>query len=136
MKKLFFCILVSCLAVTTSFGQAVNGTFTGTVSDATGAVLPGVTITATNTATGVVSTTISNEAGVYFLPSLLPGAYTLSAELPGFQKETFSGANLGNAVTVRLNFALKVASQSQSVEVTIAADTLLATSSPTIGQSL
>jgi hypothetical protein len=133
MKKLFLCIILSCVAITASFGQAVNGTFTGSVSDATGAVLPGVTITATNTATGVVTTTVTNEAGVYFLPSLLPGAYTLSAELPGFQKETFS-ANLGNAVTVRLNFSLKVASQSQSVEVTIAADTLLATSSPTIGQ--
>src|SRR5438128_860992 len=135
MKKLFFYIMLSCLAVMTAFGQA-TGTLTGTVADATGAVLPGVTITATNTATGVVSTTISNEAGVYTIPGLLPGAYTLSAELPGFQKENFSNIDLRSGVTVRLNFGLKVASQSQTVEVTVAADTILSTSSPTIGQGL
>src|SRR5438874_2537186 len=136
MKKLFFYIMVSCLLVTTAFGQANNATLTGTVADATGAVLPGVSITATNSATGVVSTVITNEAGAYTIQSLLPGNYSLSAELPGFQKETYANAQLGNGVTVRLNFSLKVASQSQSVEVTIAADTLLATSSPTIGQAL
>jgi hypothetical protein len=54
--------------------------------------------------------------------------------LPGFQKETYAKVELGNAVTVRLNFTLNVASQAQNVEVTVAADTLLATSSPTIGQ--
>jgi len=136
MRKTFFCILVSCLAATTAFGQAVNGTFTGTVSDATGAVLPSVMITVTNNATGVVSTTISNEAGAYYIPGLLPGVYNLSAELPGFQKETLSNATLGNAITVRLNFSLKVASTAQSVEVTVSADTVLSTSSPTIGQGL
>jgi hypothetical protein len=79
---------------------------------------------------------VSNEGGAYFIPGLLPGGYNLSAELPGFQKETYANAALGNAVTVRLNFNLKVASTAQSVEVTVAADTLLSTSSPTIGQGL
>jgi len=136
MKKISFYILVSCLAVMAAFGQATNGTFSGTVADATGAVLPGVMITVTNTATGVVNTTITNEAGAYFIPGLLGGTYNLSAELPGFQKETFSNAILNNGVTARLNFSLKVASTSTSVEVTVSADTVLSTSSPTIGQGL
>jgi len=136
MNKLIFGIVVSCLLVTTAFGQATNATLTGTVADATGAVLPGVSITATNTATGVVSTVLSNEAGAYTIQSLLPGTYTVSAELPGFQKQTYTNSVLGNAITVRLNFALQVATQAQSVEVTVDVDTIISTSSPTIGQVL
>ena len=81
-------------------------------------------------------TNVTNEAGAYTIPSLLPGTYTVTAELPGFQKQTYQTVDLGNAVTVRLNFTLQVATQAQNVEVTVAADTLLATSSPTIGQVL
>ena len=133
MRKISFGILVCLLSATASFAQINNATVTGTVADASGAVLPGVSITATNNATGVVSTAISNEAGAYNIQSLIPGTYTISGELPGFQKQNYQNIVLGNAVTVRLNFALGVASQSQSVEVTIAADALLATSSPTQG---
>jgi hypothetical protein len=105
------------------------------VVDSTGAVLPGVTISATNNATGVASTILTNEAGAYSVQGLIPGAYTVFAELPGFQKQTYRNVALGS-VTVRLNFTLQVATQAQSVEVTIDADTVLATSSPTIGQVL
>src|SRR5437016_13140426 len=134
MKNIFFLMVVLCLLATTSFGQANNATLTGTVADATGSVLPGVSITATNNGTGVVAAVITNEAGAYTFPSLLPGTYTVSAELPGFQKQTYQNSALGNAVTVRLNFTLQVATQAQNVEVTITADTVLTVTSPTIGQ--
>src|SRR5262245_61222572 len=136
MKNFVFSVAVSCLFVATALGQISNATLTGTVASSTGAVLPGVMITATNNATGVVSTVLTNEAGAYTIQSLLPGTYIVSGELPGFQKQNYEKVELGNAITVRLNFTLQVASQAQSVEVTIAADTLLATSSPTIGQVL
>ncbi|HEY2382036.1 MAG TPA: TonB-dependent receptor [Terriglobia bacterium] len=136
MKKIFFCLVLLCLAITSAFGQIAQGTFSGTVADATGAVLPGVSITVTNTATGVMTTAVSNEAGAYFIPSLIAGPYNVSAELPGFQKSTYSNATLEAGVTLRLNFALKVSSQATSVEVTVAADTVLSTSSPTVGQGL
>src|SRR5882724_4074849 len=96
------------------FGQSTYATVSGTVSDPSGAVLPGVSLTATNNATGVVSTVISNESGAYNLTSLLPGAYTVSAELPGFQKATYTNVTLGNAQQVRLNFLLQVAAGVQS----------------------
>ena len=67
-----------------SFGQS-NAALSGTVSDSANALMPGVTITATNTGTGVVSTAVTNETGTYNLPSLLPGSYTVSAELPAFR---------------------------------------------------
>src|SRR5262245_55123302 len=80
-----------------AFGQSATATVSGTVSDATNAVLPGVEIVARNNATGVVTTVISNEAGAYNFASLLPGVYTISADLPGFQKQTYTNVDLGNA---------------------------------------
>ena len=59
-----------------------------------------------------------------------------SAELPGFQTKAYTEVRLGNADKIRLNFALQVATQAQSVEVTVAADTLLATSSSSVGEIL
>src|SRR5437867_7152405 len=124
------------LAVSTmAFAQISNATVSGTIEDATHAVLPGVTITAANTATGVAATAVSNEAGAYNLPSLLPGPYKVSAELPGFQTKTYD-VTLGNAQTVRLNFTLNVAGVGTAVEVSVAVDTLLATSSASVGEVL
>src|SRR5437870_7292774 len=137
MKKLLApSILLSLVLAAETFGQSSNATVSGTVSDSTGAVLPGVTITATNNATGIVTTVISNESGVYNFASLLPGLYKISSELPGFQVQTYTDVQLGNAAQVRLNFTLRVATQAESVEVTITADTLLATSSSSVGHVL
>src|SRR5438093_8336909 len=109
--------------------QSTNATVGGTVQDATGAFIPGVMITATNTGTGIVTTVISNEAGAYQFASLQTGAYKVSAELPGFQTAIYSNVTLGVSQQVRLNFTLQVGTVAQAVEVTVAADTLLATSS-------
>src|SRR6266581_9165820 len=137
MKKLLFAsAALSLILSLEAFGQSSNATVSGTVTDSTGAVLPGVTVTSTNNGTGVVTTVVSNEAGVYNFASLLPGIYKVSAELPGFQTQTYTDVQLGNAAQVRLNFSLHVASQAQSVEVTITPDTLLATSSSSVGSVL
>src|SRR5262245_9053776 len=136
MKKVFLCLFVSCLFGATGFGQVTNSTITGTVTDATQAVLPGVTVTATNKATSVSVTTLTNEAGAYTIPGIIPGTYTVAAELMGFRKAAYNDVELANAVTVRLNFALQVATQSQTLEVTVAADTLLLASSQTVGTVL
>src|ERR1043166_9932644 len=59
----------------------------GVVSDASGGPIPGVTVTATNTATGVVRTAVTGSDGSYRFPSLPPGTYTVTAELSGFRSE-------------------------------------------------
>src|SRR5262250_1205613 len=119
------------------FSQSVNATVGGTVADASGALIPGVTVIATNVGTNIANTTVSNESGAYNFPALQPGTYKVSAELPGFQTQTFTDVQLGGAQQVKLNFALQVAAAAgTSVEVTVAADTVLATTSNSIGAIL
>src|SRR6266571_4196178 len=100
---------------THTFAQTSNATLGGTVSDASGALIPGVTITATNTGTGIVTTVLSNEAGAYQFASLQTGTYKVSAELSGFRTQTYNEVALGVSQQVRLNFTLQVGSVAQSV---------------------
>jgi hypothetical protein len=137
LRALSAALLLLCLCLSIpSFGQSSYATVSGTISDTSGALLPGVTVTATNNATSVVTTVLSNESGLYNLPSLLPGNYKISASLPGFQTQTRTDVQLGNAQQVRINFTMTVASVATSVEVSVAADTLLSTSSSSVGEVL
>jgi len=138
MRGLFLAVAVLVLftSVTPALAQSTSATVSGTIDDGSGALIPGVTVTATNTATSVATTVVSNEAGTYNFASLSPGVYTVSARLPGFQTSTFTAVQLGNRDQIRLNFTLKVASVATSVEVSVAADALLATASPSVGQVL
>ena len=126
-------LLTLFLVCVPAFTQSSNGSLSGTVSDAAKALIPGVTVTTTNVETGVVSTGITNESGTYNVPSLLPGVYKVTAELPGFQTQTFTDVRLGNAAQVRLNFTLSVATLNTTVEVTISADRLLLESASSVG---
>src|SRR5262245_32410937 len=136
MKRLVVIAALLSLASVNLLGQTTNARVSGTVSDATSALIPGVTVTATNIDTGVITTALTNEAGAYNLPSLQPGNYKVSAELSGFQVQSYTDVRLGTAEQVRLNFTLKVANVTQSVEVAIPVDTLIATSSSSVGTIL
>jgi len=135
MRSIATTLLVLLLVSLNGFGQ-VNAVLSGTVSDASGALIPGVEIVAKNINTGIMDTKISNDTGNFVFPSLQPGTYTLSASLPGFQNATYNNVVLGQGQQVRLNFNLQVAAAAQSVEVSIAADTLLATTSASVGNVL
>src|SRR5438876_1303832 len=136
MKKLAAALLLLSVFFANSFAQTTNATLGGTVSDVSRALIPGVTVTATNIGTGIVSSAITNETGAYNFPSLQTGTYKVSAELPGFQTQTYNNVTLGVSQQVRLNFTLQVGGQAQSVEVNIAADTLIATTSSSVGTVL
>src|SRR5262245_61827039 len=81
------------LVCSVSFGQSDRGTITGTISDPTSAVIPGATVVAANTETGVRYETVSTETGNYTLGQLPVGVYQLSVELPGFKKYVRQGIN-------------------------------------------
>jgi len=66
--------------------QAINGTIEGTITDQSGAAMPGVTVTVSNLDTGDSRVVVSNEAGVYRAPLLPLGRYRVTAELQGFRK--------------------------------------------------
>jgi len=120
-----YCLLLSAFA----FAQTANATLGGTVSDSTGALIPGVTITATNTETGIVNTVLTNEAGVYQFASLQPGTYQVKAELSGFQTQIARALTITFSEQVRFNFTMQVGGVSTAVDVNIAAESLLASSS-------
>src|SRR6185503_2667849 len=135
MKVLLVAFLVLSVALVSTVpvhAQSGNATVSGTVADVSTALIPGVTVKATNTQTGVVTSVVSNESGTYSFASLQPGEYRVSAELPGFQTQVFTNVRLGNSQQVRLNFTMQVATVNQSVEV-ILNDTLLATTSQSVG---
>ncbi len=138
MNRLWVTAIVLCVFALSAnaFAQTTNATLGGTVSDPSRALIPGVTVTATNTQTGIASTSVTNETGSYNFPSLQTGIYKVIAELPGFQTQSYSDVTLGVSQQVRLNFTLQVAGQAQAVEVNVAADTLIATTSSSVGSVL
>jgi hypothetical protein len=137
MKRLVVvALLLVCAFFTNTFAQSTNATLGGTVSDASRALIPGVTVTATNTQTGIVTTVVTNETGAYQFASLQTGIYKVTAELPGFQTQGYNDVTLGVGQQVRLNFTLQVGTQTQNVEVSVAADTLIATTSSSVGTVL
>jgi hypothetical protein len=104
--------------------QAISGDLVGRVTDASGAIVPNVSVTATNTATDVKASASTNAGGVYRISNLLPGNYDVSAAAPGFS--TFKLRNvpvqLNQAATV--DITLIVGSVSTSVEVSDAASVI------------
>jgi len=109
---LIVCVLTSAVV----WGQA-TAQISGTVRDASGAVLPGVEITATQTETGIARTTITNETGFYVLPSLPLGPYRLEAALAGFRTFVQTGIVLQVNSNIVINAALEVGQVAQTVEV-------------------
>jgi len=106
------------LSVVATFAQTTTGSFQGTITDPSGAALPGVTITIVNNATGLTRTTVTNQSGNYDAALLPPGSYNLSVELPGFQKVQRSGVTLLINQSARIDFKMQLSSVQESVQVT------------------
>lgn len=99
------------------FGQAVTARLTGIVRDATGAIVPGVTVTAQSVDTGRTWETLSLDTGDYNFNSLPVGRYSVNAELVGFKKAVFNDVILEVNQVARLDIALEIGELSQTVEV-------------------
>jgi hypothetical protein len=100
------------------------GEITGHVADATGAAVPGATVTLLNTGTNAVRTTTTTDAGDYTFPSTAPGMYTIKVERQGFKAATSQTVELQVQQTLRQDFALQVGQMTESVEVQATADQL------------
>ena len=98
--------------------QAINGSIEGTVKDSSGAALPGVTVTVTNTGTGAQRIVISSDDGAYRAPLLTLGGYAVVAELQGFKKFEQKGITLSAGQTAVINVTLAVGNVSETITVT------------------
>jgi hypothetical protein len=132
MKKLMMVAMLFALVSAPAFSQS-NANLAGLVTDATQAVLPGATITATNAETGIAKTVVSNAAGTYAIAGIQVGTYTVKAELAGFQTQTFKDVILGNDAQVRLNFKLEIRKLEQSVEVSVQSENIILDTSSSSG---
>jgi hypothetical protein len=130
MSRYMWAVLVWFIAVAPCSAQTL-GTITGEVKDSSGAVMPGVTVTAMNNATNATREVQSNAAGAFSFPALPPGAYTVKAELQGFQTATRT-AELHVEQTLRVDFSLAIGTLSETTEVTGVAP-LITTENATVG---
>lgn len=120
MRRTLWALLLS-LAVAASASaqsQSINGTIEGTVTDESGAVLPGVTVTLTNVDTGDTRVVVTGASGLYRAPLLPLGTYRVGAELQGFKKFEQTGVTLGAGQARVINVSLSVGTLSETVSVT------------------
>src|SRR5229473_4870491 len=129
-----FLLLVMLLAglCSTTMAQS-TAALNGTVTDATGAVVPNAKVTATNQATGIESATQTDTAGAYFFPTLAIGTYRVQVTAPSFQTAVISNLKLDVATTVTQNVQLKVGEATEKV-VIIAEAPLIDTVTTGLGQ--
>ncbi|HYM62088.1 MAG TPA: carboxypeptidase-like regulatory domain-containing protein, partial [Thermoanaerobaculia bacterium] len=120
LRSALFLFALTLLIPVTLLGQSTNGTISGIATDNSGAVLPGVTVTATNTATGIARVAVSNATGSYQIGLLPPGVYRLSAELSGFQAYKLEKLTVNVGTDVNVNVSLKPG-VAETVTVTAAA---------------
>jgi hypothetical protein len=109
-------LFLFCL-VPAAYSQLSSGAILGTVTDSSGAVIPGVSITVTNLGTRLVREAVSNESGNYRVDLLPIGDYQIEANLPGFRKEVRKGVNVSIDSRVRIDFALPVGDVSEVINV-------------------
>ncbi len=114
--RLFAGLLLLCASM--AFAQSDRGTITGTVSDASKAVVPNAAVVATNTQTAARYETASTETGNYTLTQLPVGTYSLTVEQPGFKKYIRQGITVLVAQTLRVDVQLELGAVSEEVQVT------------------
>jgi hypothetical protein len=99
-------------------GASSTGTIQGRVADASGGVLPGVTVTASSPSMIGTQTQVTNENGSYRFPAVPPGVYSLSFELPGFTSVKREGVQISLGFTANVNVEMTVATLQETVTVT------------------
>ena len=130
--RFVFVFLALC---SSAFAQGGNATINGTVYDQAKAVLPGVTVTVTNEATGISRDTVTGAEGQFVIPTLPPGIYTVRAELAGFQVQTQSGMQLLIGQELTVNLTMGLAGVAESVTVSAEAP-LIETTASRIGANI
>ena len=123
-KGLLFAVLLALLVLQIAPGQTSTATMTGTVTDASGSLVPGANITLTNELSGDVRKSQTNNAGYYSIAAVPVGTYSVTVDAAGFQKQVQKGIVLQSGDKVNLDSTMQVGSTSETVEVTATAESL------------
>jgi len=129
MSLLLSLVVALTLSSPSMYAQLRTGTVLGIVTDSTGAILPGVEVTANNVDTGQTRLAITGDEGRYRISLLDPGSYEVRAELTGFQTAVRRGLNVSVGQEILINLTLEVGAISQEVVVTGEAPLINTTSS-------
>jgi hypothetical protein len=117
-RKALWSLLVVFLFASVAHGQSPQATISGIVTDSTGAVVPGVQVTAINPVTAQRTTAVTNDQGFFVLTQLAIGAYTIEAEKAGFKKFVRQDLTLTTGATVALDIQLEIGATSDTVTIT------------------
>jgi hypothetical protein len=129
-------LLLQLTAVCLVYGQIRSGTITGSVKDASGAVVANAAVSIVNQETNINANATTNESGQFTFPYLSAGPYTLTVNAPGFVVFKETGINVTTAQTVRVDAALKVTTIETTVEVEAQAATIQTDSTSVTGAVL
>src|SRR5437016_9199765 len=133
MRPAWIRVLASLLFLSTAcLGQSGNASLTGTVQDSSGAVVPNAAVTIRNVDTGVAHELVTNSAGLYYVPNLIPGTYTAQVASKGFKIQKIDGILLTIDQQARIDVELRVGELGQEVAV-IGAPPLLQTEDASVG---
>ena len=129
---LFLWLLLLAVLVPSSFGQGITGSITGTITDSSGATLGGVSVTVTQVETNSAHTVTTSDAGVYRVPQLAPGHYTVKVEKAGFKSYEQNGFVLAIDQVAAVDAKLELGSEQQTVTVT-SQDPVIQTEDSSVG---
>lgn len=121
------CVVLGTLQI--SYGQTINGTIVGSVTDAQGAIVPGATVTVRNVETGLERQVVSNDEGRYRVPGLPVGVYSVRMEKAGFATVNRSDVNVSTGVETEVSLSLQAGQVQAEVNVTAAGELLDTTQS-------
>ncbi|MCI0618249.1 carboxypeptidase-like regulatory domain-containing protein, partial [bacterium] len=112
-------IFVFCVfACFNAFAQVGTSNLTGTVKDDQGNPIPGVNVSAKNTETGLERTDVTDDSGVFRIPSMPFGTYDITAQIQGFATQVQKGIRMDVGRTVSIDFAMKLSTTGETMEIT------------------
>jgi hypothetical protein len=128
----FLSLVIALTLCLPAMAQSTTGTISGRVIDPQGAVVPGAAVTVTSTTTNVAHAVTTNQDGLYAVPLLLPGEYTISVVTPSFRKEVRNNLTLQIGQVLETDFNLSVGTTTETVTVSTAAP-IIQTQSAAVG---
>jgi hypothetical protein len=131
---IFLTVVFTLIASSVAYSQVTGATVAGTLTDPSGGVVAGATVSTTNAATGGTRDVTSDASGFYTIPNLIPGIYDIRVSAIGFSTSVQSAVTLAVGQQLQLNFVLRIGNTNTTVQVTEAAPQIDLTSSALTGQ--